>query len=87
MAITFEHVGSSRLSVLAQAIRTISLRKLYRNWQSRGKVKRMECLNDWQLHDVGLSRSDLLWVLSLPLSSNAEQALLDRIVDKRNGRA
>jgi uncharacterized protein YjiS (DUF1127 family) len=86
MAITFEHTGSGRLSILAHALRTTGLRKHYRNWQSRGLVQRMERLDDQQLNDFGLSRSELLWALSLPLSANAEQALLDRVLNKRNGR-
>lgn len=54
------------------------IEKLLRNWLARKAVRRLERLDDHLLRDIGASREDIRWAVSLPLSANAALALQER---------
>jgi uncharacterized protein YjiS (DUF1127 family) len=58
-------------------------RQLWRNWQAKRSVATLINLNDHLLRDVELTRADVEWALSLPLSVNAMQALEERAFRRR----
>ena len=43
-------------------------RRLISNWRKRRQLKQLETLDDHVLNDIGVSRADLMTVLSQPLS-------------------
>jgi uncharacterized protein YjiS (DUF1127 family) len=47
-----------------------SLRLVVRNWFARRTVRKLECLTDHELKDIGLSRDDLYFVMRLPLTAD-----------------
>ncbi len=51
------------------------LARLYRNWKARRAVARLDQLDDFLLHDIGVSREDIFAASHLPLSVNAALAL------------
>jgi uncharacterized protein YjiS (DUF1127 family) len=44
------------------------LLRLFSNWRKRRRLRDLEHLDDRALHDIGLSRADVLAVLSQPMS-------------------
>jgi uncharacterized protein YjiS (DUF1127 family) len=40
----------------------------FRNWQSRKSFAKLAKLSDYQLRDIGLSRTDVLYMSRLPLA-------------------
>ncbi|WP_373503556.1 DUF1127 domain-containing protein [Aestuariivirga sp.] len=42
------------------------LRRLFRSWVAKKKLKRLEQLDDYMLNDIGLTRDDLRYVTRLP---------------------
>lgn len=47
----------------------------YRNWRRRAMLNRLENLDDRMLEDIGITRLDLVWARSLPLTRNPLSAL------------
>lgn len=54
------------------------LGRLWRNWQARRAVSRLESLDDYILRDIGVTRSEVNWAVGLPLNVNAALALEER---------
>ena len=59
------------------------LRRTFRNWVARRAVARLDTYDDFLLRDIGVSRDDIRWATSLPLSQNAALALEERSVRQR----
>lgn len=59
------------------------LPRLYRNWQARRAVTRLQDYDDYMLRDIGVTRNDVHWAAGLPLSVNAALALEDRSIQRR----
>ena len=59
------------------------LPRLYRNWQARRAVTRLQDYDDYMLRDIGVTRDDVRWAAGLPLSVNAALALEDRSIQRR----
>ncbi len=51
------------------------LAKLWRNWQARRAVAKLDQLDDFLLHDIGVTRGDIHQALLSPLSENAALVL------------
>lgn len=54
-------------------------RRFLENWLSQAAMARLARLDDALLRDAGLSRRDIEWARQLPMTVDAEKALLDRI--------
>lgn len=54
-------------------------RRFLENWRSQAAMARLARLDDALLRDAGLSRRDIEWARQLPMTVDAEKALLDRI--------
>jgi uncharacterized protein YjiS (DUF1127 family) len=54
----------------------LPISSLVKNWLVRRAVSRLDRLNDRLLRDVGITRDDVRWAASLPLSENAARALM-----------
>lgn len=63
------HVAPRRWSAAETAV------LLFRAWFRRRRFAALRRLSDEQLHDVGLTRDDILWGLSLPLRTDATRAV------------
>ncbi len=61
-----EHEASSRLAYG----RWTWLMRLIGNWHMRSDLRKIQKLSDYQLRDIGLTREDLSFLLSRPLSSD-----------------
>jgi hypothetical protein len=61
-ALATESIGSSLLT-------------LFRNWQARRELAKLEHSNDPVLKGMGITQDDLLWALQLPLRDNPRLAL------------
>ncbi len=59
------------------------LTRLYRNWQARRAVTRLQAYDDYMLRDIGVTRHDVYWASGLPLSVNAALALEERSMQRR----
>ena len=59
--------------------------RLLRNWTARRAVSRLEAYDDYMLRDIGVTRDDLRWAASLPLTVNPAVALEDRSIQRRLG--
>jgi uncharacterized protein YjiS (DUF1127 family) len=62
-----EYVSSearSRLSTFSFS----TLRQLVRNWRCKRQLRKLHKLDDYQLKDIGLTRSQLRQISGLPLS-------------------
>jgi len=59
--------------------------RLIRNWKARRAICRLEILDDYMLHDIGLTRAEVEWAAGLPLSVNAGLALEQRALNRRRG--
>lgn len=62
-----------------------SLVALYHNWQARRETGRLAQGGDATLGRYGVSRADVDWALTLPLSQNALLALEDRAFRRARG--
>ena len=51
------------------------LSRMYRHWRSRRRLARLWALDDRMLDDIGLTREDVYWAMSLPLTVNPAAAL------------
>ena len=58
------HEARSRLSTFSFS----TLRQLVRNWRCRKQLLKLHGLDDYQLKDLGLTRSQLRHISGLPLS-------------------
>ena len=76
-AIAREQIGGSLLS---------GVHRLFRNWQARRAVAKLEAFDDHMLADIGLTRGDVYWASHLPLSSNATFALEERLWRRHDSR-
>ena len=54
----------SRLSAFSFS----TLRQLVRNWRCKRQLRKLHVLDDYQLKDIGLTRSQLRQISGLPLS-------------------
>jgi len=54
-------------------------RQLLDNWLSQGAIARLAQLDDAVLRDAGITRRDIEWASKLPITVNAEKALIDRV--------
>ena len=62
------------------------LSTLWRNWQARRAVARLDALDDYILRDIGVTRAEIRWALDLPLSVNSALALEERSLRLRSNR-
>lgn len=71
----------------AEATGSLSLLwSFIRNWRARRAVVRLDALDDYLLHDIGVTRADVRWASGLPLSVNAALELEERATRRRRGR-
>jgi uncharacterized protein YjiS (DUF1127 family) len=70
---------SGLASTLCEAARPASVILMIDKWLKRGTVVKLGNLDDRQLRDIGLDRSDIYWALKLPISEDAEALLMSRI--------
>ena len=54
-------------------------RQLLDNWLSQGAIARLAQLDDALLQDAGITRRDIEWASKLPITVNAEDALMQRV--------
>ncbi len=47
------------------------LSRIWRNWQARRAVASLDRLDDFLLHDIGVTRSDIASAAASPLNENA----------------
>lgn len=59
------------------------LSRVFRNWKARRRVAQLEGYDDFLLADIGVTRDEIRWASSLPLSINAALALEDRAFRRR----
>ena len=59
------------------------LARLLRNWRARRAVSRLDRLDEYLLHDIGITRAEIRWAAGLPLSVNAALALEERGLQRR----
>jgi hypothetical protein len=52
-----------------------SLLTLFRNWQARRDLAKLEYSNDHVLKGMGITQNDVRWALQLPLRDNPKLAL------------
>ncbi len=60
--------------------------QLIRNWRAKRAVERLDTLDDFLLHDIGVTRSEVRWAMGLPLTVNAALELEERSTRRRRGR-
>jgi uncharacterized protein YjiS (DUF1127 family) len=60
-----------------------SLRNLWRNIVVKRNVTRLSDLDDHMLKDIGVTREEVEWAASLPLTTNAALALEERAFKRR----
>jgi uncharacterized protein YjiS (DUF1127 family) len=58
--------------------------KRLENWRARQSLRELEEAEDWLLKDIGITRNDVSWALSLPLSVNGAEELRKRIYRGRS---
>ncbi len=51
--------------------------RIWRNWQARRAVASLDRLDDFLLHDIGITRADIASAAAAPLSENAALVLED----------
>jgi uncharacterized protein YjiS (DUF1127 family) len=56
--------------------------RIITNWLSQGAIARLTWLDDQLLHDAGITRHDIEWARRLPITVNAEKALMDRVASR-----
>jgi uncharacterized protein YjiS (DUF1127 family) len=59
------------------------LTRLFRNWKARRRIAQLESYDDFMLNDIGLTREEINWAASLPLTVNAALALEERAFRRR----
>lgn len=57
-----------------------------RNWRAKRAISRLEELDDFLLHDIGVTRDEVHWAAGLPLTVNAALQLEERATRRRRGR-
>lgn len=78
--------GASRRPVpLPSALTALAIRlaRLVLIRSNRRAVRRLARLDDSRLHDLGLSRADVTWALSLPWYVDPSAALAERVERRR----
>jgi uncharacterized protein YjiS (DUF1127 family) len=53
--------------------------RLFHNWKARREVTRLAGFDDFMLADIGISRADVEWATHLPLTTDATEALEEKI--------
>lgn len=71
--------ASTRAATFDRASPATLVGRLFANWKDRRRIGRLHAFDDHMLKDIGLSRADLAWAASLPLTVNAGLALEQRI--------
>ena len=56
-----------------------SIAGLFHNWQARRETAKLTACDDQALKILGLTRSDVVWALRLPLTQNPRLALEERV--------
>ncbi|QIG48266.1 DUF1127 domain-containing protein [Nordella sp. HKS 07] len=59
-------------------------KRVISNWLSQGAIGRLARLDDRVLQDVGLTRDEVEWACRLPITKNAEKALMERVASGEN---
>ncbi|PZF75896.1 hypothetical protein DK847_16250 [Aestuariivirga litoralis] len=54
-----------------------------RNWRARRAVARLDALDDFLLHDIGVTRTEVRWAAGLPLTVNAALELEEQATRRR----
>ena len=55
-----------------------ALRRMLRNWVTRRHLYKLQQLDDYLLFDIGLTRDDLRWGMSLPSDCDISISLAER---------
>jgi uncharacterized protein YjiS (DUF1127 family) len=70
--------ASSRAAAIDSASPATFVGRLIANWKDRRRIASLAHYDDHMLRDIGVSRADLAWAASLPLTVNASLALEQR---------
>ena len=65
----------SRTGVTSRLDSKPTLAGLYRNWQTRRQIRRLQDLDVRILDDIGITFDEVVWASHLPLKINAALAL------------
>ena len=65
----------SHPGVISRQDSKLTLAGLYRNWQTRRQIRRLQDLDDRILDDIGVTFQEVLWASYLPLKIDAARAL------------
>jgi uncharacterized protein YjiS (DUF1127 family) len=60
------------------------LRRLTRNWKAKRRIAALSNFDDYMLRDIGITRDEVQWAASLPLTVNAALALEERALRRRH---
>jgi uncharacterized protein YjiS (DUF1127 family) len=53
--------------------------RLFHNWKARREVAHLSAFDDFMLADIGVSRADVEWASHLPLTTDATEALEEKV--------
>ena len=53
--------------------------RLFHNWKARREVTQLAGFDDFMLADIGINRADVEWAAHLPLTTDATEALEEKI--------
>jgi uncharacterized protein YjiS (DUF1127 family) len=56
--------------------------RLFHNWKSRQEVNQLAGFDDFMLADIGISRADVEWASHLPLTTDATEALEEKVIQR-----
>lgn len=54
--------------------------RLFHNWKARREVNQLAGFDDFMLADIGISRADVEWASHLPLTTDATEALEEKVI-------
>jgi uncharacterized protein YjiS (DUF1127 family) len=60
------------------------LRRVARNWKAKRRIAALADFDDYMLRDIGITRAEVKWAASLPLTVNAAVALEERSHRRRH---
>lgn len=73
----------NRAEALGEFGAVSGFQRLLRNWRARRSVQKLESYDDYILRDIGVTRDEIRWATSLPLSVNAALALEEKAFRRR----